>query len=1388
MTEKPSMKLELPKIKLQKLPLSGTDFFVSIYEHQNDFFLDGDENLKSEVAEVFKALTKLKLDNFCEQISIKSTPFLVSVFYDTKSIQVHSPRLNMELFWMHNLKGQFETAEIVEFKDSVERTLHLNHAPVPSIIERVTEKYDLNDIFQGADSSVEKREEELRNQILVHLNSYSPSLFEKVSDVGLSLSASYALIRIHLLKFLAMLPSLDYDKSGKEVKRVWLESLRRLLEDNQKAAEAKLKGQMRALPKRWRTIFTLKMIICSIVPAPFLANMIRAAVRKMGRRFIAGENINEANQVFSDLGQTGREVTLDQLGELVVSEKEAENYKDQVLQLIRGFHQHYREGAKNSAGINKAHVSIKVSALCSDFKAEAFEYTQELIRPRLEEILLEAKKHSVYINVDAEHYSHRDTVLRIFANVLKDNKDLHDFDQTGIVLQAYLRDAKVHLDEIAELAKERGLVMPIRLVKGAYWDAETIEAEVHSENAPQFLNKEETDLHFRQIIEAILKDNNLQLVLASHNFSDHCFAEALRDLNYKSAPAIEHQCLHMTYEALSVSLAKMGWAVRNYVPIGSLLVGMAYLVRRIMENSSQVGVLTIMRSHKKVKNLVHPRDVLKDNKEKNLLAKDTTLQLTDDFFNVTPIQYYLEEELNPFLKTLEEFELNKDYANSFQTNGEDVSVVSGSATDKVVGKIKFATVEDARTALGIVHQAHVNHDWENFGVKGRAATFVKAANLMLLRRKELSALIMYEAGKTLKEAFGDVDEAIDFLNFYARHAVDCLADFPKKVPLGPHVVISPWNFPLAIPTGMVSAPLVMGNPVILKSAEQTPLIAQVMVDLFHEAGVPKDVLIHVPGEGETVGDAIVNDERIAAVVFTGSKAVGTLIAENCSKRVYCNPVNKAHYPVRVITEMGGKNAVVVTASAELDETVSGILYSSFAHAGQKCSAASRIIVDERVKPRLVERLKEACLDIKVGSALELSTTVNPVITKEDQERLVRQADEASDEARKKGGKTVVNRTKWEENDALCVGPALFELPYKSAFDKTSYAQRELFGPVVHVIGYRTHNEAIELFNSTDYALTGGIFAQSQDDIDAILPHLKSGNLYLNRSITGARVAIEPFGGFKMSGTGPKAGHKVYLNAFRMTLFDETVVGERKIVEEDGASYDLDLCRASKLRFEERYTRVLSLMKDFEKNFEHYYYGIYGDQKRSFKKFVNYFETQYVPFVTGQWKNRVTAGQDNYNDLYLTQDKVLLVSYEWRPYFSTLLTFFSCLMNGTGITVITRHKDSYAWWSNLLALANRNGLSKENFDVYFVTSGILDGILKRREFETVVFDARHDRIEGLQKEVFHQDRNEWENMVKVLFPHNSYHDTDYRSMVLATINMRAVANNTMRHGAPLELEF
>ena len=298
------------------------------------------------------------------------------------------------------------------------------------------------------------------------------------------------------------------------------------------------------------------------------------------------------------------------------------------------------------------------------------------------------------------------------------------------------------------------------------------------------------------------------------------------------------------------------------------------------------------------------------------------------------------------------------------------------------------------------------------------------AGEMSLRRCELAAFIVLEAGKTMGEALADVDEAVDFLNFYAREEGRFLRKNQSATSRGVMAVVTPWNFPLAIPCGMVSAALVAGNTVILKSAEQTPIIASLMVDIFHRHGVPKDALIHLPGDGETVGDALVNHPDIAGVVFTGSKKVGMYLSHTLGKKLVHNPLRNQNYPSKVITEMGGKNAIVVTANAELDETVAGILYSAFAHAGQKCSAASRVIVHDSILNPLKERLKEAVIDIRVGKAWDLDTFINPIVNQEEQKRLKAQIKEAGLEAIRTGGEIVVDRSN-EELPGTCIGLALF---------------------------------------------------------------------------------------------------------------------------------------------------------------------------------------------------------------------------------------------------------------------------------------------------------------------------------------------------------------------------
>ena len=1368
---------------------------IFFYKDFASLLVDSDNVLNLDVWESLAPYLKQINSDFRVQLTIRSTPFLIAFFHKLKEIRFFTPKLSQELFLLQQSEIlDLNLGIITDLRKHTEMAASLQYKSFPSVIESLVSTDGLPDLFSEKKFiKVDERAQEIIKKLLINLNDYSPSLFEQVSDFGLGLTAQYALLRIHLLKFLAILPSLDHDKKGTEVKRILIETLSRFLKDNEKVKHLKKKGQERSLPVRYTLGIKLAYYAALICPAFPLTAIVRRSVRLMAKRFIAGESIEKADKSLKALSLTGRDVTLDQLGELVVSEREADHYKTEVLKLVKGFSLHVKKGEKNIAGINRAHVSIKVSALCSDFKPHAPDYTYSLVAPRLREILLAALAEDVFINIDAEHYHYRDIVFKIYKRVLLETPELKDYKSTGIVIQAYLRDASKHLQEITDLARTRGLMMPVRLVKGAYWDAETVEADAHSFNAPQFLNKEETDIHFRQLIVKIYEAHpHLKLALASHNFADHAFAEASKEILFPEVGEIEHQCLHMTYEALSTALAKMNWATRNYVPVGSLLVGMAYLVRRIMENSSQVGVLTIMRSHKKHQTLQSPYAIHKKKKTEGKLVYDQSVsKLEDEFFNVAPLRLYLDNERIWMEKALTNFtknDLGKEYPNNFELTGEWTTVIASSNPQTIVGKIRFANTEDAERALSCIDNSYNNGSWANTNWPFRTAMLVKAAGLMLAKRNELSALIVYEAGKSVSEALADLDEAIDFLNFYARTEAYLQRNHNDLTSRGPTTVISPWNFPIAIPCGMVASALVAGNTVILKSAEQTPLITQLLVDILHDAGVPKDVLIHLPGNGETVGDFLVKDERISTIVFTGSKSVGTYIASIVRKRMYKNKLTEKTYPARAITEMGGKNAVIVTQNAELDETVSGILYSAFGHAGQKCSACSRVIVHNSLKDRLIERLKEATSDLKVGESYKLDTTVNPVITKEDQERLRASVVLACKEAENYGGKVILDRSN-ESLPGFCVGPVLIELPYERAFDGHSFAGQELFGPIVHIIGFNTLDEAAKLFNSPDYALTGGVFSQSQNDIDYLLTKLESGNIYINRTITGARVAIEPFGGFKLSGSGPKAGGRHYVLALHQIHekdFDKSQSQHSNEIEE-GTDSHFELARPSKLSITSRKDRLEKFLDHFISNFETHYQGIFGNYKELLRDYKKWLSKNFISFMEREHKNRIIPGQLSYNDYKFHAEHALLISTSDRPELKTLIQIFSCLSTGTGLTILARNKKAYQWWSVLKEILYQSGFSKENLEVKLVSTKDLKRMINSAKLSIIIYDGLlndYDLHVGS-----HLDNGKNDIRVKlILTTADNLASSDFYHQALNFIWVRSLAVNTMRHGAPLDLDL
>lgn len=1365
---------------------------VSYYE-EFESILFPDNSAHSDVDKLIQFVTKKNIgQGFRREIVLEAFPFLCAVRPEEKAIYIGTRRLSRELalLKLHEVNPVLIDSDIeklfFKLKDHVEKISTIAATSFPSEIEWVTFQNELPHFLNNEQwEDVNERSKVILKQLVKKVGDYRSSAFEKVSDYGLTLTAQYDLIRVHLLKFLALLPSLDHDKNGKEVKRNLLESLRRLGEDS-KAISLQKKRGTRQLPLYLTVLFSIGLQVASFLPAGLLASVVRFLVRMMAKRFIAGESINTSHETLRSLRATKRQATLDQLGELVVSAKEADEYFEKVLQLIHGLKQHIPKGEKNSAGILNAHVSIKVSALSHDFRPQAFESTYAKVAPRLKRILQEAQREEVFINVDAEHYHYRDLVLEIFGKVLLETSELKDYAQTGIVVQAYLRDGAKHLQDVADLAKKRNIRMPIRLVKGAYWDAETIEGEAHQFTPPQFLNKEESDLHFRQLAYLALKHHQyIQLAVGSHNLQDHAFVESLRELRFPQAPVIEHQCLHMTYEALSHGLAKMGWPTRNYMPIGNLLVGMAYLVRRIMENSSQVGVLSIMRSHQKASGLVSPVEVhLSKKKAGNLQFDSFITQLKSDFAPARPLKLYVPYERHALEKAMKSFGDKISFQQEAFKNSSDRQVICSSRPELILGTIKENTNVEAIKAVELAEEGLKTSWWSKQSLAlYRVSVIMKAADLMLLRRNDLAALMIYEAGKTMPEALADVDEAIDFLNFYARQEINIQLSGQKITNRGVMSVIAPWNFPLAIPCGMSVAPLIAGNAVILKPAEQTPLIGIELYKLLIEAGVPKEVFYLILGDGEVVGAPLVTHPRTAGVVFTGSKGVGQWIYKHGAQEIIQHYHHQIPMQKKIITEMGGKNAIIVTNNCELDETISGILYAAFGHSGQKCSAASRVIVHKEVKDALVARLTQAIRDLKVGEALDPSTSVNPLITKEDQDRVKKAVEEAKDEAIRVKGKILIDRS-FEKLPGFCVGPALFELPMHQARKKESWAQKEIFGPVIHLVEYESMIEAVELFNGTEYALTGGIYSQSQDDIDFLIRFVRAGNLYVNRPNTGARVGIEPFGGFKLSGTGPKAGGVDYLKEFHFILSaQDTNREEAKWAKDSG--YELMTPRPSLISVGGRISRFEHFGQSFLEQYELFMGTVNEKDKAQLASFIAWVKENLGEYLNGKHLNFVIPGQLGYNDKSIIKDAGLFVTVSGKPSVKSIHYLFGTLALGCGVSVACLTEDAYKTWKGILELAWKAGFSKTNIDCSLVSPERLKQITTEAHYSFVYAGRFVQYRDVLYKDILSGNALT-ETMRLILSEVDGVAIQNPEAVLDQFVWVRSLAINTMRHGAPLEL--
>ncbi|HVE94054.1 MAG TPA: proline dehydrogenase family protein [Acidimicrobiales bacterium] len=884
--------------------------------------------------------------------------------------------------------------------------------------------------------------------------------------------------------------------------------------------------------------------------AAITAAVARRSIQRMARQFIAGEDAAAAVAAVDRLWRSGSAATVDLLGEKTVTAAEADRYANRVVELLGALatasptwpHDPLLE-ADDLGGLHRTNLSVKPTALAPHLHPLTAEEGLAEAKRRLRPILQTAVDRGAFVYLDMEHYDVKDLTLRLFRELL-DEPGFEKLD-AGVVVQAYLRDSAADLDALCSWAKGRPRPIGIRLVKGAYWDAETIVAEAEGWDAPVYLNKVDTDANYERCV-AILHDahGSVRPAFASHNLRSLAYAIAYARQVGIPDNGYELQMLYGMAGGAQRAIRDLGLRLRVYCPVGELLPGMAYLVRRLLENTANESFLRLADATSEIDDLLAPP---RPSDDEPRASRPVTPRPTDAL-SPTP---YEPEPLHPWRSrpARERFSKAVDLAASADPikvtaliGGEAVSTaekllsVDPANIERTVAVSASCGATEANDAVAAAEAAQPA--WADRPAQDRASVLFRAAEWMRQRRDGLAALEVFEAGKPWKEADADICEAIDFCEYYGREALRLAEGGAVQSPPGEDnrlgyrakgvvAVISPWNFPLAIPCGMVTAALVTGNAVVLKPAEQTPAIAARLGEAFAAAGLPPGVLNIVPGPGETAGAALVRHPGVHLIVFTGSMQVGlSIVAEAASVS------SGQRHVKRVIAEMGGKNALVVDADADLDQAVPAAVYSAFGFAGQKCSAASRLVVVDAVHDELIERLAGATRELIVAHPSEMGAQLGPVIDADAHGRLL-----ATIEAAAQVG-TIAAQGPAGPASGWFVPPTVVT----DVDPHAPVATDEHFGPILTVLRARDFEHALALASDTPFALTGGVFSRSPVHIAEAARRLRAGNIYVNRSITGAIVGRQPFGGYGLSGVGSKAGGPDYLLQFvdPVTVTENTV--------------------------------------------------------------------------------------------------------------------------------------------------------------------------------------------------------------------------------------------------------
>ena len=875
------------------------------------------------------------------------------------------------------------------------------------------------------------------------------------------------------------------------------------------------------------------------LPGQTAATTLSTAVETLAKKYISGETLPQALKTIEGLRKQSMAFTLDLLGEAVITEVEAEAYLKIYLKLMEQLAEASQKWGDvrqidqaDGKALAKVQVSVKLTAFYSQFDPLDVENSSSKVADHARTLLRRAKKLGVAVHFDMEQYRYKDATLAALKKLLMES-EFRDRTDIGVTLQAYLRDSHQDLKELINWAKERGHPVTVRLVKGAYWDQETILARQNHWPTPVYNHKPSTDANFERMTQLLLENHeHLYAAIGSHNVRSQARAMAMADRLNVPPRNVEFQVLYGMADNLAKAMVKLGYRVRVYCPYGDLIPGMAYLIRRLLENTANSSFLRQSLEEVPAEELLAIPGFGEGDADGDAVLPTPITSGDDPVTRIEPSEdtdYAIASLRSDASAAISEVQrqLGKTYwplldGKALETEAklDSVNPCKPSQVVGTVGQIDIAQADEAIAAANTAFQT-----WKRTPVSERTAIIRKAGKLLEQRRHELNAWMVFEGGKPLHQADAEVSEAVDFCSYYAAEMERLDQEIDYDVagerdrysyrPKGIVLVISPWNFPLAIPMGMTVAALVTGNCALLKPAAPTAVIAAKISEILIEAGIPKGVFQFVPGRGSTVGNHMVKHKDVNMVVFTGSQEVGCQIYADAA---ILQPGQK--HLKRVVAEMGGKNAIIVDESADLDQTVAGVVYSAFGYSGQKCSACSRVIVMASIYDTFVDRLVEATKSLNVGNAIDPSTKVGPVIDAAAQANIRQYIAKGKEEA------TLALELEAPE-EGYFVGPVIF----KDVDPQSTIAQEEIFGPVLAVIKAETFDQALDIANGTNFALTGGLYSRTPSHIDKAEEEFEVGNLYINRTITGAIVARQPFGGFKLSGVGSKAGGADYLQQF-----------------------------------------------------------------------------------------------------------------------------------------------------------------------------------------------------------------------------------------------------------------